>query len=145
MKKLAFYLVVGSLLTPSSAFLAQDNAFQVIVNAGNPTTEMEKSRVAKMFIKKVSRWDNDVKVQAIDQTDRTEVRKAFTKGVHGKGVSAIKSYWQRMIFSGRDVPPPEVASDAEVLAYVGEDPGGIGYVSAGVALGDGVKVLRLTE
>ena len=53
----------------------------------------------------------------------------------------MKSYWQKMIFSGRDVPPPEKGSPDEVVAFVRSHGGGIGYVPAGTVLGAGVKVL----
>ena len=34
-----------------------------------------------------------------------------------------------MVFSGKSAPPPEVATEADVLAMVGADPAAIGYVS----------------
>jgi len=43
-----------------------------------------------------------------------------------------------------NVPPPEKASDDEVLAFVRANPGGIGYVSSGAQVGAGIKVLEVT-
>jgi ABC-type phosphate transport system substrate-binding protein len=71
------------------------------------------------------------------------VREAFSHQIHGKGTAAIKAYWEKMIFSGRDVPPPEKASSGEVAAYVRANSGGIGYVAESAARGDGIKVLRV--
>jgi ABC-type phosphate transport system substrate-binding protein len=45
------------------------------------------------------------------------------------------------VFSGKDVPPPEKGTDADVVAFVKSNPGAIGYVAAGSA--DGVKVVSL--
>ena len=53
------------------------------------------------------------------------------------------AYWQKMIFSGREVPPPEKTSSAEVVAYVRANRGAIGYVAADAALGAGVRVLKI--
>jgi hypothetical protein len=50
-------------------------------------------------------------------------------------VAAVRSYWQQRIFSGRDVPPPELDSDASVIAYVERTPGAVGYVSGDAKLG----------
>jgi hypothetical protein len=58
-------------------------------------------------------------------------------------VSAVESYWQQAIFSGRSVPPLEKASDAEVLAFVRANPGAVGYVSGGADLGASVKELTV--
>ena len=125
---------------------AQDEGFVVVVHALNPADSLEAKVVGKIFLKKVKRWpDSEQSVVPVDQGEKSEVREDFTQIVHGKRVSAIKSYWQRMIFSGRDVPPDELSSDAAVLAFVAANPGGVGYVTAGSSLSDGVKVLTLTE
>ena len=58
-------------------------------------------------------------------------------------MTAVKSFWQRMIFSGRGVPPVEKDTDEEVLSYVGANAGAIGYLSAGAALSDDVKKLEI--
>ena len=86
---------------------ADTTIFQVVVNAENPTTELPAAKVAKMFLKQLKRWDHGVRVLPIDLEAKSEIRKAFTKSVHSKSITAIKSFWQRMIFSGRDAPPLE--------------------------------------
>jgi hypothetical protein len=70
------------------------------------------------------------------------VRKRFSEAVLKRSVGAVRSYWQQRIFSGRDVPPPEVDSDEAVMAYVARYPGAIGYVSGTTKL-VGVKELAL--
>jgi hypothetical protein len=32
-------------------------------------------------------------------------REGFSKEVHGRSVTAIKSFWNQQIFAGRQVPP----------------------------------------
>lgn len=141
-------LVFGALLLPSfdDRPLAQEgSAFKVVVNTANPATAESKSTLSKIFLKKVREWDNKEKVNPYDLDEKSEARKAFSDAVHGKSVSAIKSYWQRMIFSGRDVPPDEVASEADVLKKVAADKGAIGYVAAKTPLPDGVKELKVKD
>ena len=50
-------------------------------------------------------------------------------------VAAVKLYWQQAVFSGRDVPPPELDSEQEVVRFVLRNPGAIGYVSDGADIG----------
>ncbi|MCP4661581.1 MAG: hypothetical protein GY856_39780 [bacterium] len=146
MKKLACILCVLTLLAFVFGSLAQEaTGFKVVINADNPTIELEKKKVAKMFLKRLPRWDDDEHVMPVDQMQESLVRQAFSKSVHGKSVSMIKSYWQRMIFSGREVPPEEVATDAQVLEFVRREPGGIGYVAEDAELGSGVKELTVTD
>ena len=58
----------------------------------------------------------------------------------GRSVGAVRAYWQHVVFSGRDVPPPQLASDAEVVKYVATHEGAVGYVS-GSAPVEGARVV----
>ena len=58
------------------------------------------------------RWDNGELVVPVDLVPRHPVRKVFTRAVHKKSITAIGSFWQRIIFSGRGSPPTEKASEA---------------------------------
>lgn len=124
--------------------LAAQAGYQVVVDSGNPESAFSQEEISRLFLKKTLTWSTGLKVVAVDQASSRAVREAFTRDVHGKSVSAVKAYWQKMIFSGRMTPPPELASDIEVLNYVRNNSGGIGYVSAGATVGTGLKVVRVT-
>ena len=149
-RALLLSVLVVALVAPISDISAQDapdqdRGFVVIVHVDNPSGPLEPRALSKFFLKKVKRWPNDTTVAVVDLDEDSPVREAFTRAVHDKSVSAIKSYWQRMIFSGRDVPPDELATDAEVIERVAAEVGAIGYVSSDAELGDGVKVLTVAE
>ena len=116
--------------------------YVVVVNASVQTTTVTKTELARIFLKKAQRWQGGQAAVPVDLDERSETRKAFTKEIHRKSVTAVKSYWQQQIFSGREVPPSEKRSDEEVLAIVRSTPGAVGYVSGGTQIGDGLK--RLT-
>ena len=141
MKKLHFVPLLGLLLAAGP--LAAQSAYQVVVSSSNPSSSMAKADVAKLFLKKTTSWSHGLKVQPVDQVSQQAVRGSFTAAVHGKNVSSVKSYWKKLIFSGRATPPPELGSDRQVLDYVRDKPGAVGYVSAGTTLGSGVKALRI--
>ena len=117
--------------------------FQVIVNAASSSAEMERAEVARFFLRQSLKWSDGQTVLPIDQSSRSAVREAFSKGVLKQPLPAVDTYWQRQIASGRALPPPVKTSDAEVLAYVASTPGAIGYVVGGMNLTPGVKLLRL--
>ncbi|MEJ2545582.1 MAG: hypothetical protein P8Y99_16080 [Calditrichaceae bacterium] len=74
----------------------------------------------------------------------SDTRQAFAKSVHGKSVNAIKAYWQKKIFTGKGVPPVEKKSDSEIIAFVKDNSGAIGYVSS-KAFVVAVKVVTVKE
>lgn len=118
---------------------AQD--FKVIVNSANAVSELTSDQAAKIFLKQ-AKFPGGSAASPVDQGKGAAVRATFTKSVVGKTVSAVETYWQQQIFSGKDVPPPTKASDDEVIAYVKSNPGGIGYVSGSAAVA-GVKVVAV--
>lgn len=120
----------------------QAEEFQVIVHTSNPVSVLRKEHASRLFRGKATQWDHGGKVMPVDRGAGSDVRAVFSKKVLGKSVGAMRSYWQQQIFSGRGVPPPELRSDSEVIAYVQRNPGAIGYVSAGAAL-RGVKAIEI--
>ncbi|MCG8457335.1 MAG: hypothetical protein MI919_13750 [Holophagales bacterium] len=129
---------------PSPILDAQeDPGFKVIVNAQRPESTIEANRLSKIFLKKIKRWEDNQTIEPYDLDEKAEARDRFTRAIHRKSTSAIKSYWQRMIFSGRDVPPPEVDSDPEMIDLVAAAPGAVGYVSSAASLPESVKELTV--
>jgi ABC-type phosphate transport system substrate-binding protein len=118
-------------------------SYLVIVNAKNPASSLGREQIARLFLKKDLRFADGTEAEPVDRQPDSATRRDFTQGIHGKDVAAIKSFWQRQLFSGRDSPPPELASDREVIDFVARSRGGIGYVSADASLPAGVKVLKV--
>jgi ABC-type phosphate transport system substrate-binding protein len=144
MKKVIFLFLFCCSLAPGMRSSAQDSGFLVVINTGNEIEAMEKDQISRIFLKKITKWANGSRVEPVDLDSQSPVREAFSRDVHGKSVSSIKSYWQRMIFSGRDTPPPELDSDAKVIQFVSSHPGAIGYVSTSANIAN-VKVLRISD
>lgn len=114
--------------------------FRVVVHPSNPATSLDAGKVADFFVRRAASWPDGTAVEPVDQRSERRVREAFSSVVHHRSAAAIQSFWQRQIFSGGAVPPPELGDDAEVLALVRDRRGAIGYVSPSAAL-SGVKAV----
>jgi ABC-type phosphate transport system substrate-binding protein len=136
---LALVLVLAVALAPAAA----QDAVLVIVNEANPVSTLTTREVSDLFLKKAGTFSDGTKAVPVDLGERSEVRGAFSRWVHRKTTSAIKAFWQQMIFSGRGVPPPEKSSTADVMAFVRGQRGGIGYVAQGTPLSPGVKAVTV--
>jgi ABC-type phosphate transport system substrate-binding protein len=134
-------LFLGVLMTIRPAGAAEE--FVVIVNAANPVTSVGTGQLSSLFLKKLTQWSGGLPAVPVDLGSESPVRESFSHQVHHKGTAAVKAYWQQMIFSGREVPPPEKASAREVVAFVSANRGGVGYVPAGTPLGSGVKTVEV--
>jgi ABC-type phosphate transport system substrate-binding protein len=142
MKRIAF-LVLALALIPFGTEEAAAQDFQIIVNASNGASAISKDDLSKIFLKKSTSWPGGGAAVAVDLKAGDATREAFSQAVHGRGASAIASYWQQQVFAGKDVPPEEKGSAAEVVAFVSGNPGAVGYVPAGTDLGSGVKVITV--
>lgn len=136
----ALLLQLAVLQQPAAA----QQGFVVIVHPSNPVSSLSAAELSRIFLKKTVKWEGGGRVEPVDLAASSAVRGRFSQAVHGKGTSAISAYWQKMIFSGREIPPAELGTAAEVIAFVTSHRGGVGYVAEGTALGEGVKAIRIT-
>ena len=118
---------------------------KVVVHATNAVDSLTKAKVADLFLKRVTRWENGRAVTPVDQSEKNAARIVFTKELLGKEVLWVKSYWQKMIFSGRATPPAELSSDSQVLELVRTNADAIGYIQETTAIPAGVKALTVKD
>jgi len=135
------FLLTAMILMAGAAPAA---SFLVVVNEANPISSLSQEELSDLFLKKSSRWGDGSLVVPVDQGEDSQVRERFNREVHRKSAAGVRAYWQQRIFSGRDIPPPEKRGDAEVIAFVRNNPAAIGYISAAAST-SGVKVLAVRQ
>ncbi len=112
----------------------------VVVSATSSVDSLSKDQVSDIFLGKTSYFPNGTKAIAIDQKDDSREWIDFYKKVCGKSSSQLKSYWAKLIFSGRKQPPKQLADSAEVKKSVSSNPSKISYI-AEEAVDSSVKVV----
>jgi hypothetical protein len=117
-------------------------AYRIIVHPNNPAPAVERTFLQDAFLKKTTSWPGGEVIRPVDLAANSPVRRRFSDDILRRSVEAVKGYWQQRIFSGRDVPPPELEADEEVVKYVLRHDGAVGCVSGGAALG-GSKALAV--
>ncbi|MBU1311421.1 phosphate ABC transporter substrate-binding protein [Rheinheimera muenzenbergensis] len=131
--------VIGSLLLP----VAVDAAIAVVVHPSNQTS-LTQEDLARLYTGKLSAFTDGSSAVPVNLADSAPLRSEFDQKALGRSSSQVKAFWSKLVFTGKGTPPKEVASDAEVLTLVANNPNIIGYVSAG-AVSDQVKVLLTLE
>jgi ABC-type phosphate transport system substrate-binding protein len=146
--RLAIAALVTSVVWGTADPPATDAHFVVVVAASNPVSSIKREELARLFLKKTSRWSDGREVVPVDQSAGSAVRGAFTRSVlsvEGMGqISAVQNFWLQQVYSGHGAPPPVKPSDADVIAFVNANPGAIGYVSAAPSAGT-AKVLTIAD
>src|SRR4051794_37741020 len=104
-------------------------AYVLIVHQSNPASAAERAFLADAFLKKTTSWSSGEVIRPVDLPPGSTVRQQFTDEVLHRTIPEVKGYWQQRIFSGRDVPPPELDREEDVVRFVLRHPGAVGYVS----------------
>lgn len=98
----------------------------VFVSAQNSIDKLDADTVQKIFLGKQSTLPGGAAAQPVDLPDGAE-KDAFYQKLSGKSAAQVKSYWAKLVFTGKGQPPKEAASVKEAVGQVGKAAGGIGY------------------
>lgn len=105
----------------------------VIVNKANSLGSISKAELSSIYLGKRKTWATGDIVRPCDlqepgvEEDQTSMGH-FSARYLAKDVSTLKSYWIKMIFSGKGEPPQVFKKAEEVIRFVSEDPAALGYV-----------------
>nr|WP_237440540.1 hypothetical protein [Alcanivorax sp. DP30] len=111
----------------------------VVVSADSTIGTLSKSQVRQLFNGQLRRVSG-VAVKPLDLPGGGATRDDFYRQVIGKSAEQMKSYWARMIFTGRGMPPREVSSERELGMLVISDPAFVGYLEE-TRVPSGMKVV----
>lgn len=108
------------------------SAAEDVVLIGNPSVQestLSKKDVGKIFLGKKIVWDDKSRI-VITLQKNPATHNAFLKKYIRKSPSRFAGLWKRQIFTGKVIEPKTFESDKEVVQYVSETKGALGYVSA---------------
>lgn len=138
MKKTFGMVLLGAALAWSTVASA---GIAVIAHPSVSTGALTVDQVSQLFMGRARSLPDGAAVTPIDLAEGAPARVQFVERVLGKNEQQLRSYWSRMIFTGKGQPPRSVNSAAEVVKMVASSPGFIGYVDAKDVVAGKVKVL----
>lgn len=112
----------------------------VIGNKAIKADSLTLEEVGKLWLGQMKWLASGEKARVVDQKTGSKIRKAFYAHVANKSERQLRSYWAKLVFTGRGAPPRVLSDDDAVKRWVATTPGGLGYVDGGV-VDDSVKVL----
>ena len=124
----------------STFFVAKSWAEVVVIVNPSVSATVSAKDISRIFLGKSKSLPGGHKVKPLSLSDGNAARDEFNEKVLKKSNSQLKSYWSKLIFTGKGQPPKELGSDADMIAKISSDPGGIGYISK-ESVTDTVKVL----
>jgi hypothetical protein len=116
----------------------------VIVNPKNPVSTLGTEQVQRLFLAKLSDFPGGGIAKPVNLPEGNRLRDEFYEKTSHKDVAQLKSYWARLIFTGKAFPPKELASESEIKRFVASNVEAIGYISK-ESLDSTVKVVATVE
>lgn len=143
MKKL-FKLFTLSLVASSLYLVAPiaNAGVAVITHPGVKEIGLSKNKLAQIYLGKMKNYSNGRSIKAVDLPKNSAAHKKFYRSVVKKSDSAMNRHWSKLKFTGKGKPPKKLDTAREVIKWVANTEGAIGYID-GKYLNKSVKVVLI--
>jgi ABC-type phosphate transport system substrate-binding protein len=121
---------------------AGEQTLAIIVNQSNPVENFSYEDLRKIFLGERSHWPNGRRITLV-MLEASLERKVVLRDIYGMSEKDFDNHFIQGVFTGSVfVSPKTLANPADVLKFVFNVPGAIGYVRAS-DVDSSVKVLRV--
>ncbi|MBK5915114.1 hypothetical protein [Rhodocyclus purpureus] len=118
-------LLAGMLLLAASASLAE---VVVVANARSGIDRLTRDEVVNIFLGRYRQLSSGLPAIPVDLPASDAGKASFYRLLVGKDLSDLNAYWARLVFSGRTAPPRQSNGEDDLLRFVAENPGAVGYL-----------------
>ena len=116
--------ILGLLLAFAPAARAD---YYVVVSERNPLTMLSQKDALQLFMGR-SRTFPDGRPAIPCDIASDALRAGFYQALGGMSLPQVNSYWARLMFSGRSLPPQRLDSEAAMTQRIAEDASAIGWL-----------------
>jgi len=117
-----FLLLFVLAATPSLAGVV------LIANADNAEGVLDHDEIKRIYLGKKTRWSDDTPIIPVILKNG-DTHEEFLDEYLNRTAHRFVSYWRQMVFTGKGIPPKSFTDEAELIAFVANTPGSVGYVS----------------
>ncbi|MFK5913795.1 MAG: hypothetical protein QM484_05430 [Woeseiaceae bacterium] len=117
-------------------------AVAVITHPNIKDIGFSKSKLAKIYLGKLKRHSNGETIKAANLPKDTAAYKKFHNVVVKKSGAALNRYWSKLKYTGKGKPPKTISSTRELIKWVANTKGAIGYID-GKYLNKSVNVVLI--
>lgn len=119
------------------------DSLAIIVNQSNTVENFSLAELRKIFLGERSHWPNGRRITLVMLDPAQPERKVILREVYGMNEKDLNSHFIQGVFTGAVfVSPKTLATPSDVLKFVFNVPGAIGYLRA-AEVDNSVKVLRV--
>lgn len=144
MKQLLFtircvFVGAGLLFLLCTAAAAEDT--MVILNKSVPDTGISKGDVSKIYLGDQLKWSDNSTIK-VAVLKKSKIHKQFLKEYVGRSGSQFKMTWKKLTFTGKGKSPDKMSTVEDMIDFVAQTDGAIGYIPSDSGSPGGVNVVR---
>jgi hypothetical protein len=103
--------------------------YYVVVGEHSRVTELSRQDVLHLYLGRTRSFPDGSTAAPLDLAQDAQ-REGFYRSLSGLTLAQVTSYWARLMFSGRNLPPARVENEAEMVERLRQDATAIGWLSA---------------
>lgn len=103
--------------------------YYVVVGEDSPVTQLSKKDVLHLFMGRTRSFPDGSPAAPHDLAGSTQ-REGFYRVLSGMSLAQVTSYWARLMFSGRNLPPVQLIDETAMVGKLLQDPATIGWLPA---------------
>jgi hypothetical protein len=103
--------------------------YYVVVGESSPVTQLSQKDVLHLFMGRSRSYPDGSPAVAHDLAGSAD-REGFYRSLSGMTLAQVTSYWARLTFSGRSLPPARLDNEAALVEKLRQDPEAIGWLPA---------------
>lgn len=117
-----------------------------VVSSKSPIQKLSVHQLNNIFLGRENRFPNGEVAVPVDHPEGSSVREEFYSRFFGRTSAQIKSYWSKLIFTGKGQSPHVLQTQERLKKAVAENPSYISYMSRADAAADAsVRIVQLLD
>lgn len=134
-------LISGIIVILSAHLLAGE--YHIVVNSSVENETITAKALKNIFLGKQTKWDSGHRILPA-MLQEGDTRNTFVKEIVKKTPMAFKNYWNAALFTGRGVPPATFENNEDLIDYIKNNSGAIGFVSETMSV-ENVKIIEIQQ
>ncbi len=112
----------------STGNCAQAGEILIIVHIDVGVEELAQKTISEIYLGTRTKWDDELTIR-VAMLKKGETHEQFTKKIVKTTPSKLKSFWKKVVFTGIGTPPKIFKKEDDLVEFVAETEGAIGYIT----------------
>ncbi len=104
----------------------------IIINTSVDSENVTPQKIKEIYLGKRVSWDSDGSEIKFAFIKKSDIHKEFLDKYIGISEKYFVRHWRSLIFTGKGVPPKIFKTEKEIIDFVAENKGAIGYCSSNI-------------